>query len=465
MLITSSLYLFFLLPSTQTCGEKIGSATVTTSNLFSTHFDGLTKFHLPGYKAPNAISAMSDGSVWFGEQDVPGIGHLFSNGTLVEFAWPVTYSPSSTDIWGIAMWNGRIWASDALGNQIVGVDPSTLMVYVVRISETGAFPYTITSSPDGSLWFTELYGSKLGQIDAECELTEYALPTGFGGTPTQIAFENATSGYYLDAGNASSAAGSLLSFNTTHFSPTEIGSDGGFVLRAPTSLALVPGGIWVTQHATSALAYYNMNSDEWTQYPTSTVSYQDVTLPYFVAANGSLIWFNEHYANRLAKLDTTRGLLTEYSLSDPPASKIIGIDNALTFAVAKDKVWFTELTANYVGYVDASYQPNFTISPPNNPVIKMKPGENTNLTFTIQGQSPQPLTIQFADTENYTAKPQKIIMTPNTEEITSLNGQTNLTVNVKADETLTPGNYTLLITITNGMITQSAYTHLQITPN
>src|SRR5208282_1765559 len=345
----------------------------------------------------------------------------------------------------------------------VGVNPSTLTVYVIRISETGTFPYTIAPSPDGGLWFTELYGSKLGQIDAACGLTEYALPTSFGGTPTQIAFENTTSGYYLDAGNVSSAAGSLLSFDTTHFSPKLV--NGGFVLRAPTSLALVPGGIWVTQHATSTLAYYDTNSNEWSLFPTSTVSYQDVTLPYFVAANGSLIWFNEHYANRLAKLDTTSGLLTEYSLSDPPASKIIRIDNALTFAVAKDKVWFTELTANYVGYVDASYQPNFTISPPNNPVIKMKPGENTNLTFTIQGQSPQPLTIQFADTENYTAKPQKIIMTPNTEEITSLNGQTNLTVNVKADETLTPGNYTLLITITNGMITQSAYTHLQITPN
>src|SRR5271167_1302851 len=139
VLIASSLYLLFLLPSTQTCGEKIGSATITTSNLASTHFDGVTKFHLVGDKAPNAILAVSDASVWFGEEDVPGIAHLFSNGTLVEFAWPVTYLPSSTDIWGIAMWNGRIWASDALGNQIVGVDPSTLAVYVIRISETGAF--------------------------------------------------------------------------------------------------------------------------------------------------------------------------------------------------------------------------------------------------------------------------------------------------------------------------------------
>jgi hypothetical protein len=36
---------------------------------------------------------------------------------------------------------------------------------------------------------------------------------------------------------------------------------------------------------------------------------------------------------------------------------------------------------------------------------------------------------------------------------------------VKTDETLNPGNYTLLITITNGLISQSTYTHLQITTN
>jgi hypothetical protein len=44
-------------------------------------------------------------------------------------------------------------------------------------------------------------------------------------------------------------------------------------------------------------------------------------------------------------------LLTEYSLSNPPANKTAQIDNALTFALGKDKVWFTELTANYIGYV------------------------------------------------------------------------------------------------------------------
>ena len=460
-------YYYFPRPPTYAspCDQQIGVAKISETKLSRLQFDAVTKFLLPEpARFPNAATVAPDGSVWFGEENVPGIGHLYSNGSYVEYAWPFNYAPSVTSIWGIVLWQGRVWGSDAQGAQLVGLNASNGDLVAVKLPNASAFPYTITVAPDGSLWFTELFGSKLGRLSTDCKLTEYPVPNTFGGFPTQIAFVNSTYAYYIDTGNATTGVGNVLAFNPSQFSPNNINDTGR--LYAPTGIAIAPDGtIWVTQHGASSIAGRDPESQDWVLYPTSTVTYQYTTLPYFVATNGSLVWFNEHYANRIAKLDTGLGLLTEFSLSNPPASRIIGIDNALTFAVAKDKVWFTELTANNVGYVDASYQPNFTISPPNNPVIKMKPGENTNLTFTVQGESSQPLAIQFADTENYTAKPQKIIMTPNITEITSLNGQPELTVNVKTDETLTPGNYTLLITVTDGMISQSAYTHLQITTN
>jgi virginiamycin B lyase len=425
------------------------------------HFDAITKFRLPANKFPNGIITAPDGSVWFGEQDVPGVAHLYPNGTMVEFAWPVTYSPSTTSIWGVAQWKGRVWASDALGSQLVGLDPSTATAYAVRLNEPGAFPYTITVGPDGALWFTELFVSKLGRIDAQCRLKEYAVPLNFGGTPTQIAFENSTSSYYVDAGNTTSGLGTILSFDPNQFSPQPV--DGTFTLRAPSSLVLVPGGIWVAQHTSSTLAFYDLNAHEWVSFPTSPVSYEDTTLPYFVAANGSVVWFNEHYANRMAKLDAEHGLLTEYSLSDPPASRVTGIDNALTFALGKDKVWFTEATANYVGFVDAAYRPTFTISPANNPNIKLRPGGNINVTFTISGQSEQPLMVQFADTENATGRPQGILMNADVTQIQSLDGQKEILVDVTADKTLSVGSYMLLVTVTNGSTNECAYLKLQIT--
>jgi len=454
-------YLSFTYLTVSSCGAEIGYATLTKSNLPSMHFNGITKFHLKDDRFPNGLVVSSDGSVWFGEQDVPGLGHLYPNGTIFEYTWPITYAPSTTSIWGVAEWNNGIWASDALGNQIVGLDPATSRVYAVRINQPGAFPYTLSVGPDGLLWFTELYGAKLGRIDTQCSLKEYSLPSTFGGTPTQIEFTNSTFGYYIDGGNVSSGRGSLLWFNTTQFSPERV--QGKFTLTAPSSLVLVSGGVWVAQHATSNLAYYDLSSHEWSQFPTSPVDYEETTLPYFVAANGSTVWFNEHYANRLGRIDTARGLLTEYSLSDPPASNITRIDNALTFALGKDKVWFTELTANYVGYLDAAYQPNFTISAPNISNVKLKPGESVNVTLTVNGESSKPLTIQFADTENYTSRPQMILMTTNTTEIQPSNSQQTIQVTITAEKTLPPGNYTLLVTVTDQLINQGAYINLQTT--
>jgi virginiamycin B lyase len=460
LLSVSLLYLSFLLPIALSCGEKIGLASVSKSNLLSVHFNGITKFRLPSGKFPNGIFRASDGSVWFGEQDVPGIAHLYPNGTMVEYAWPVSYYPSTTSIWGIAQWNGRVWGSDALGSQIVGLDSSTAALYAVKLSERGAFPYTVTVGPDDALWFTELFVSKVGRIDAQCRLKEFDVPSSFGGTPTQIGFDNTTSGYYVDAGNTTGGLGTVLSFDPREFAPQPI--YGTFNLRAPSSLALVGGGIFVAQHTSSTLAFHDSNAHEWVFFPTSPVNYFDTTLPYFVAANGSMVWFNEHYANRMARLDADRGLLTEYSLSDPPANRITGIDNALTFALGKDRVWFTELTANYVGYVDASYQPTFIVSQASNSKLKLRPGASVNVTFVVSGESTKPLKVQFADTENVTGRPRRIMMNANATEIQSLNGQKDILVSVTADKTLPLGNYMLLVTVTDGSTSQGVYLKLQV---
>jgi virginiamycin B lyase len=460
-LSASLLYLSLQLPAVPSCGEKIGQARVSKFSLPSVHFTGVTKFRLPGDEFPNSIVAISDGSVWFGEQNVPGVAHLYPNGTMLEYAWPVSYSPSTTSIWGIAQWNSRIWASDALGSQIVGLDTYTGTLYAVKLSDVQAFPYTITIGPDGALWFTELFVSKLGRIDAQCRLREYSVPSNFGGTPTQIRFENSTSGYYVDAGSANSGLGTLLSFDPNQFSPQPFG--GTSTLRAPSSLVSVPGGVWVAQHASSSVAFYDLNTRQWVFFPTTPISYEDTTLPYFVAANGSKVWFNEHYANRMAKLDPANGLLTEYSLSDPPASRIVRIDNAITFALGKDKVWFTELTANYVGFVDAAYKPNFTISTPSNSILKLKPGVSVSIRFNVSGQSSNPLTVQFADTENVTGRLQRILMKTNMTEIPSLNARKEILVTITADKALSPGSYTLLVTVTDGLVNQGAYLKLQVT--
>jgi streptogramin lyase len=446
----------------QTCVAKSApTSTVSRSSLLHEEFGAIHKYRLAGQRSPNAIVAASDGSVWFGEQSLSGIGHLLLNGTLVEYKWPFQYPEQSfsTFIWGIAIWKGCVWASDQAGSQLVAVDPNTGSILTVKL-EANSFPYTLTVGPDDSLWFTEVFASRIGRIDSQFHLSEYS--TSNVGTPAQIAFVNDTLGFYVDTGNVGIVKPGIFSFNPQKFSPIEVGTER--TLIAPTSLALASDTVFVAQHATSIIASYNLHSHEWRSFPTSPISYTATSLPYFVAANGTQIWFNEHYANRMAMLDTQHGLLTEYSLSEPPPGRITGIDNALTFAVSKDRTWFTELTANRVGYVDAGYKPAFTLSRPSISEIKIMPGHAVNASFLVSGHSQKPLTIQFADTENTTGVPRKVTMLASTPEIRSLNGQEEFSVEVAVDKTLPAGNYTLLVAITDGQTSQGAYLSVQITP-
>jgi virginiamycin B lyase len=452
-------YATFLYSTINSCGQTLGSASVSRFNLQSVHFDGVTKYHLLKNEFPNGIAVAPDGSVWFGEQDVTGLGHLYDNGTMIEYRWPVNYAPSTTSIWGVAVWNGRIWASDALGGELVSLNPVTSALTAVKLSNVGAFPYTITIGPDNALWFTELYGSKLGRIDAQCKLAEYAVPKNFGGTPTQIVFQNTTLGYYADAGNATSAVSEILSFNVKQFAPQPIA--GAFRPVAASSLALTPDGLWVAQHASSNLAYDSFQTHSWSLFPTTPVSYVETTLPYFVAANGSSVWFNEHYANRIGVIDGARRTLTEYSLSNPPANKTTQIDNALTFTLGGSRVWFTELTANYVGYIDATYKPSFSASSAKQ-VLYVNAGSNIPLSFVANGFSTKPLRIHFADSENYTSLPFRIALQSNETEISPLNGQSAINAIISTDPRLAPGTYSLLIALSNGLINQGVYVWLQV---
>jgi virginiamycin B lyase len=448
----------FFSPFIASCGEPLGTANVSRFQLPSVHFNAVTKFRLPDKVFPNGITVASDGSVWFGEQAPPGIAHLYGNGTMVEYRWTPNYSLSTTSIWGVADWHGRIWVTDAAGGQIVSLDPSASIVSAIKLSNAGAFPYTITLGLDDALWFTELYGSKLGRINAQCKLTEYSIPTNFGGTPTQIEFVNSTYGYYVDAGNATNGLGEVLKFNTRQFNPQPVG--GNFRPQAASSLALVGDGLWVAQHASSNLAFYSFQTDSWTQFPTTPVDYVESTLPYFVAANGSLLWFNEHYANRIGVIDTDRSTLTEYSLSNPPANKTTQIDNALTFALGKDRVWFTELTANYVGYVNATYKPDFVVSP-SVQNLKLMPDQNVSLSFVVKSSPGESLAIKLADNENFTARPEKIRMRANLMA-TPRSNQKVFTISVGADRGLAPGSYVLLVTVSNGVINRGVYVQLLI---
>ncbi|HMK83451.1 MAG TPA: hypothetical protein VK503_07015, partial [Candidatus Bathyarchaeia archaeon] len=72
--LAGALSLQVLLEQSQSLCGNSGSlaSTVSRSVLREIQFGGVQKYLLPSGRSPNAITVADDGSVWFGEQSLPG---------------------------------------------------------------------------------------------------------------------------------------------------------------------------------------------------------------------------------------------------------------------------------------------------------------------------------------------------------------------------------------------------------
>src|SRR5437867_2508834 len=375
VLIVSSSVGYFLLQGSPSDCSPLGGKAMLRSRLTPQKTGGaVTTYTLPSPdRFPNGVAVAADGSVWFGEQGVPGLGHLYSNGTLVE----------------------------------------------------------------------------------------YALPNGKSSVPAEIAFANSTRGYYVDVGGAGQAGG-LYQFDPQKFAPVRVGAN--MTLYAPNSLALGTGGVWVSQHEAASLVFYDLATKAWTTYPTSTVNYVDTTLPYFVRVNGSKVWFNEHYADRIALIDFATQSLTEYSIQSRRPASVGQITNSLTFALGRDGAWFAEYTGNTIGFVDASFKPALSLSLAGSNHLRLATGGKTDVTLTLADATGARLTLQAADSENLTSIPRLLRVTPAPANLTLSKSPQPLPLTIQVDSNTIPGEYTLLLTVSDGQVYRSVYIKVQVVP-
>jgi streptogramin lyase len=439
----------------------LGSAKILRTQLAAPKtFGGVTEYALPKpLRDPNAPTVAPDGSVWFGEQAVPGVAHFFpNNATLVEYLWPFNYSTppntggvcaGKTSVWGVALWHGKVWASDTTGNQLVATDPSNGQVTTVKLQTPSAFPFTLVPGPGDTLWFPESFVSKLGVLSANGTIRDLSLPDGINQVPSDIFFANSTTGYYSDAqpfGN-----GGVYSFDARQFSPTLVG---GQKLNAASSTTLASGAIWVALHGSSSVASYNFTTKTWAYYPTSYVSWNSTSLPYFVRANGSSVWLNEHYGNRIARIDPARNSLTEYSESSRSVNGSL-IGNTLTFALGNGKAWFTAWTGNTIGYVDAAYRPGFSTSIEGNSTVVLQRGSNATVNLAVDGVPSGGIAFTFSDTEALNSRPVNLTFSvPSTSP--RAGGGAVASVRISASQSLKPGTYAAILGVTDGLTTESS---------
>jgi len=460
---------------TASCADPLAGRSMVKVQLPSpTKFGGVTEFSLPSpLTNPAAPAVAPDGSVWFAEQTIPGLAHLFpGNGTLVEYAFPGSYyAPTSygdicsekSATWGVALWDGKVWASDVAGNQLVSLDPSTGNSSTVKLPSSDSFPYTLTVGPDHNLWFTELFSGKLGEVSSNGSLTEYQVPQVTKGQmpePAQIVFANSTVGYYSAIGGGGLEAGGVYSFDLPRFAPSLVG---GQMLTAPTSVTLADGALWVALHGSSSVGAYNFSTEGWSYFPTSPVSYVPTTLPYFVNASGDSVWVNEHYGNRMAVIDPVKDSLVEYDEARTPVNAST-IGNAVTFGYGDGRAWFAESSGNVIGYVDSAFDPGFSTSISGNDTVVVDRGSSATVDLVVHDTSHMgPLAISFADSESFTSSPSNITYSALSTSVTlPKGGESVVPVTVTALQSLKPGAYTAIFTATDGTTYESSFVNIVV---
>jgi virginiamycin B lyase len=132
----------------------------------------VTEFTIsPENSSPGGITTGPDGALWFTESVTGKIEQIATDGKITEFALP---NPDAHP-WGITTGpDGALWFTEAscvrqpgprcaVGNKI-GRITTTGLVTEFTVPSDGSGPHSITIGPDGALWFTEYYGSRIGRL-------------------------------------------------------------------------------------------------------------------------------------------------------------------------------------------------------------------------------------------------------------------------------------------------------------
>ncbi len=468
-------YYEFHAPPAQAPCQAVKNGTTPHSQTTKVSWGGVTEYGLAGQdRWPGAVTVAPDGSVWFAEQEIPGVAHLFpGNGTVVEYPWPGYHTPQPPDcvpsvsVSGMALWGGRVWAADEFANLLLGVNPADGSVVKINTTGVAEYPYWLAVGPDGALWFTsDNLPARLGRVLPDLTLSVVNLEGLGSDEPLDLDFVNSSLAFIstVNLSTNSTTHGCVCNGHVYSFDPSRTGPTmtpqvvgGGYELQLPTSAAFSGGRIWVAQHGASSVAAFNFTSGAWTAYPTSLASFLDTTLPLEVQAGDGGVWFNEHYANKVAFLDPGKGVLTEYSESRIPITNYSGIQNDLAIAASDGGAWFTSLSGNYVGFVDGSYDLGFTLAPPAPRPVEIYPGGNVSFTIQVSGKWDSAMSVSVSDSENAQSNPKLISIVPGTTQIPP---GTSYTLAVKVAVSPTPppsGEYTLAVTVTEGSVQRTAY--------
>ena len=386
-------------------------------------------------------------------------------------------------VWGMEFdRNGDLWFTDQINNAIWRYKKSEQIFEMYKIPTNGSYPSQVAFDSSGRVWFSEIFGKKLGVIDpAKTEnntssgITEYELKGIEFETmgPVTVSKDNRsvwfTAVTFPEGGN-------IVKFdmNTLAFQVLELDEGAG----VPVGIAEDNyGRLWINDHATNLFFMFDPLNREMVKYSTSlpTSRNNTTTLPYWNVFYNGKIWFNEHEGNAIVYFDVDNLTLIEFEI--PSRSSLWGnTSNALKFSVDREgSIWFTEWTENKLGFLNSDLQDDIPLSISlSKDIVKLNKNNQRTEALEIAIYPKQGLVGSVKMTvagsiassgrlENMSAQ-----FSEDSLEFSNVDGNTTtksphlVTLWLTPSEDLVPGNYTLTIGARNSGVTYSKIVGLQV---
>jgi streptogramin lyase len=460
--------------------DLVVSESRNTSSSIVTPNPYVREFQLPKDNFPNGILVDSNGTVWtvgaksnsliaFDPDQNKARSYLIPSGDSSGFGMVWTMAEDIDDGYIIFSGFGEIplWRFDPQTESFESIDSLSVAPIQMKFDQDNE-----------RIWYASLHAGVIGVVVAvQKEGQEYVVAKEL-----ELGEESFPSGVYLQNKTlwiTQSADGKIISFNITTTSEGEtvvdIAKMAEFpqqeMLFSPSDIIINGDSAWVTEHGSSFLTEYNFNTRQVNRYPTALHPIQISTLPYWLEEDlsGKGGWFNEHRGNRIAFFNFSSRTLTEYEI---PTRNIQGgyIANLLTIATDPNnvnKVWFTELTEDKIGYIDRSVPIPFDLRTHNKQIVLEK-GQTAQIDIEV---TRNPGVRLFNNTLSFNASSSAIIsgvpintmisFSPAQIDLSKMNSTQIVTLKVK-DEGMQKGQHILALSATDGAVIRTVYVELMV---
>ena len=265
-------------------------------------------------------------------------------------------------VWGMEFdKNGDLWFSDQVNNAIWRYFVKEERFEMYKVPTGGSYPSQIDFDSQGRVWFSEIFGKKLGVLDPALAennstkgITEYEIKQADFETmgPVTVSSKNNNSVWFTTV--TFPEGGKIVRFDM---------DSGEFTFYELPKGAGVPVGIvedkesrlWVNDHASNLFFMFDPATQDFAKYSTSLPTSREntTTLPYWNMNRDDRLWFKQQEGNAIAYFDIDSSTLVEYQI--PTKGEIWGnTSNPLKFDLdSRGSAWFTEWTENKIGALDS----------------------------------------------------------------------------------------------------------------